>query len=81
MAITVIRILNKSINLTYIFLDLYSLMHSIPRHWDFSIHLQKIKPTEVKKNILEKIIVAPKVCKFVYQNLVEEVTKLSGNWF
>ena len=54
------------------FLDFYSLMHSIPRQWDLSTSA-KLKPLEVKQNILEKVILAPKVCKFVYQNLVEQV--------
>ena len=47
-------------------------MHSIPRQWDLSISA-KLKPSKVKQNILEKVIVAPKVCKFVYQNLIEQV--------
>ena len=54
------------------FLDFYSLMHSIPRQWDLSTSA-KLKPSKVKQNILEKVIVAPKVCKFVYQNLIKQV--------
>ena len=54
------------------FLDFYSLMHSIPRQWDLS-KSAKLKPSKVKQNILEKVIVAAKVCKFVYQNLIKQV--------
>ena len=54
------------------FLHSYSLIHSIPRQWDLNTSA-KLKPSEVKQNILEKVILAPKVYKFVYQNLVEQV--------
>ena len=50
----------------------------IPKQWDLSTSA-KLKPIEIKQNMLKKIIAAPKVCKLVYQNLVECVIIKRGH--
>ena len=59
----------RTFNLTFNFVDFYSLMHSIPRKWKEQLQ-EKLEINSVCQDVLESLLKMHKVCKETYSYML-----------
>ena len=72
------RIFIETYNMGLNFVDLHSLTHQIPRICGLS-RAREIHKDSVKQKVLEDILIVTKMCKFVYQKMMEALEFKSGH--